>query len=196
MAFRARPPEYRGARPTPRILSLISTRTQYKVLFLQRQRWPYTAGHALATRVTRDRFSGMKREHEIQIRVRYQETDAQGRVHHANYFTYFEMGRVEQLRAAGIQYGDLEREGTLLVIHQIQCRYIQPASYDDLLVLRTIVERVTPARIEHRYEILRDGMKIASGHSVLACVDRHGKVRRIPDWMTIEDTDHNTPGQA
>lgn len=131
----------------------------------------------------------MKRDHEIQIRVRYQETDAQGRVHHANYFTYFEMGRVEQLRAAGIQYGDLEREGALLVVHQIQCRYVYPANYDDLLVLRTIVERVTPARIEHRYELLREGQIIAVGNSVLACVDRQGKVRRIPEWMYLEHGD-------
>lgn len=128
----------------------------------------------------------MNREHEIQIRVRYQETDAQGRVHHANYFTYFEMGRVEQLRAAGIQYGDLEREGTFLVVHQIQCRYTQAASYDDLLNLRTIVERVTPARVEHRYELFRGNQQIAVGSSVLACVDRTGKVRRIPDWMIID----------
>ena len=50
----------------------------------------------------------MEREHRIDIRVRYQETDGQGRVHHANYFTYFEMGRVEMLRAAGYDYGVLE----------------------------------------------------------------------------------------
>ena len=129
----------------------------------------------------------MKREHEIQIRVRYQETDAQGRVHHANYFTYFEMGRVEQLRSAGIQYGDLEREGVLFVVHQIQCRYYLPASYDDVLSLRTILERVTPSRVEHRYEVLRDGQKIAVGSSVLACVDRQGRIRRVPDWMWIDD---------
>ena len=55
--------------------------------------------------------SSMFSEHEIQFRVRYQETDAQGRVHHANYFTYFEMGRVEQLRAAGYDYRRLEEEG-------------------------------------------------------------------------------------
>ena len=94
------------------------------------------------------------KQHEIQIRVRYQETDAQGRVHHANYFTYFEMGRVEQLRAAGMSYRDLEAKGIMLVIHKIQCQYIQPANYDDLLTLRTITERTTPARIEHRYEVV------------------------------------------
>ncbi len=130
----------------------------------------------------------MNRQHEIQLRVRYQETDAQGRVHHANYFTYFEMGRVEQLREAGVQYGDLEREGTFLVVHDIQCRYRQPANYDDVLTLRTIIERITPARVEHRYELFRGQDIIATGRSVLACIDRTGKVRRIPDWMIIDKT--------
>ncbi len=50
-------------------------------------------------------------EHEIQIRVRYQETDAQGRVHHSNYVNYFEVGRVEMLRASGRTYRDLEAAG-------------------------------------------------------------------------------------
>jgi acyl-CoA thioester hydrolase len=129
----------------------------------------------------------MKREHEIQIRVRYQETDAQGRVHHANYFTYFEMGRVEQLRSAGVNYGDLEEQGVLLVVQKIQCQYIQPASYDDILTLRTIVERTTPARIDHRYEVTRGEQLLAKGNSTLACIDRSGQVRRIPEWLLVED---------
>jgi acyl-CoA thioester hydrolase len=129
----------------------------------------------------------MKREHEIEIRVRYQETDAQGRVHHANYFTYFEMGRVEQLRASGVNYGDLEEQGIMLVIHKIQCQYIQPASYDDVLTLRTITERITPARIDHCYEVWREGELLAKGNSTLACVDRTGKVRRIPEWMMTRE---------
>ena len=79
----------------------------------------------------------MIEQHEIQIRVRYQETDVQGRVHHANDFTYFEQGRVELLRAAGFDYRRLEAAGTLLVVAEIACQYYLPASYDDLLTLRT-----------------------------------------------------------
>ena len=55
-------------------------------------------------------------EHEIEIRVRYQETDGQGRVHHANYLTWFELGRVELLRAAGHSYRELEAAGLFLVV--------------------------------------------------------------------------------
>ncbi len=125
----------------------------------------------------------MQREHEIEIRVRYQETDGQGRVHHANYLTWFEMGRVEQLRAAGFSYRDLEEQGTLLVVQKIQCQYRRPAFYDDILRLKTVTERVTLARVEHRYEVWRDAALLASAKSTLACVDRTGKVRRMPDWI-------------
>lgn len=129
----------------------------------------------------------MIREHTIQFRVRYQETDAQARVHHANYFTYFEMGRVEQLRAAGYDYRKLEQEGTLLVVHDIGCRYHHPAYYDDILTLCTRTVRVTPARIEHEYEVRRDDFLLAKGHSVMACIDQNGKVRRMPKWMVLDE---------
>ena len=58
----------------------------------------------------------MIREHDLEIRVRYQETDAMGVLHHANYFTYFEMGRTELLRSNGKSYRDLEDGGLLMVI--------------------------------------------------------------------------------
>lgn len=129
----------------------------------------------------------MQREHEIQIRVRYKETDGQGRVHHANYFVWFEMGRVEMLRAAGYDYKDLEAEGTLLVVHKIAAQYVAPAFYDDLVTLKTRLIRITPARCEHEYELYRDETLLVKGSSVLACVDRTGKVRRMPDWLVIDE---------
>ena len=95
--------------------------------------------------------------HEIQIRVRYQETDGQARVHHANYFTYFELGRTEFLRAIGHSYRDVEAAGLLLVVAEIGCEYFAPAAFDDLLTLRTTIVKAKGARIEHRYEVFRDG---------------------------------------
>ena len=59
------------------------------------------------------------REHEIQVRVRYQETDAQGRVHHSNYMNYFEVARVEMLRQSGISYRELEESGVMLGVASI-----------------------------------------------------------------------------
>ena len=88
----------------------------------------------------------MLQEYEIQFRVRYQETDAQGRVHHANYINYFEMGRVELLRACGFSYWKLEESGVILVVTEISCRYYQPATFDDLLRLKTRVVRIGSMR--------------------------------------------------
>ncbi|HTU25612.1 MAG TPA: thioesterase family protein [Pirellulales bacterium] len=129
----------------------------------------------------------MLTQHEIQIRVRYQETDAQGRVHHANYFTYFEQGRVELLRAAGYDYRRFEAEGFLLVVAEISCQYFLPASYDDLLTVRTKTVAARGARVEHRYEVLRGEDLLAVGRSVVACVTREGRVTRLPKHLLPEE---------
>ncbi len=117
---------------------------------------------------------------EITIRVRYAETDRMGLLHHANYLVYFEQGRTELLRSLGLAYKDLEDQGYLLVLTRAEIRYRSPARYDDLLTLRTIVERTTAVRIDHRYELLRDGTLIAEGSTTLACVDRDGRVQALP----------------
>jgi acyl-CoA thioester hydrolase len=122
-------------------------------------------------------------QHEIEIRVRYQETDGQGRLHHANYINFFEVGRVELLRASGHSYRQLEQEGVLLVVAEASCRYFAPADYDDLLRLRTTTVRAKGARIEHRYELFRGDQLLAQGRTVVACVDREGRVRRLPAWL-------------
>lgn len=128
----------------------------------------------------------MLKQHDLEIRVRYYETDAQGRVHHASYLNYFEAGRVELLRASGVSYRKLEEEGTLLVVAEISCKYYLPAYYDDLLLLRTTTVRAKGARIEHVYALQREEELLAEGRSLIACIDRQGIVRRLPDWMRTE----------
>jgi acyl-CoA thioester hydrolase len=117
---------------------------------------------------------------EITIRVRYAETDRMGLLHHANYLVYFEQGRTELLRSRGLAYKDLEDQGYLLVLTKVEVRYRNPARYDDLLTLRTSVARVTAVRIDHHYELLRDGTLVAEGNTTLACVDRAGQVQPLP----------------
>lgn len=128
----------------------------------------------------------MLHQHEIELRVRYQETDPMGFLHHVCYFTYFEIGRTELLRAAGGNYRQMEESGQLVVVVKAECRFHRPARYDDLLRLRTTVTRVTQAKIEHRYELFRDGECLATGHTTLAVVDRSGKVLPVPEWMKEE----------
>jgi acyl-CoA thioester hydrolase len=115
--------------------------------------------------------------------VRYAETDRMGLLHHANYFVYFEMARTELLRHRGISYREIEDAGHFLVIVDIDCKFKRPAHYDDLLTVRTTVERVTHVKIVHRYEVFRDGLLLAEGHSTLACVDRDGKPQALPELL-------------
>lgn len=126
------------------------------------------------------------RQHQTEIRVRYQETDAQGRVHHANYINYFEIGRVEMLRTSGISYRQFEEMGLMLVVVAVECEFFHPARYDDLLTLRTSVIRAKGVRIRHGYQILLGDDLIASGQTTVACLNRQGKVTRLPKWLQLD----------
>ena len=127
----------------------------------------------------------MLTHHEIELRVRYQETDGQGRVHHANYLTWFELGRVEQLRAAGHSYRELEAAGIFLVVAEVSIHYHLPAFFDDCLRLRTTTARAKGARIEHRYEVFRGAELLAEGTTTVACIDKTGRVARLPEWLRM-----------
>ena len=118
---------------------------------------------------------------EITIRVRYAECDPMGVLHHSRYFEYFEMGRTELLRQAGARYRDLEERGVLFVVARAECRFRRPARYDDELLLKVEVARMTKARIDHKYELYRDGLLLCEASTVLACVDREGRIIPIPD---------------
>jgi acyl-CoA thioester hydrolase len=121
---------------------------------------------------------------EITIRVRYAETDRMGLLHHANYLVYFEQGRTELLRSLGLAYKELEDQDYLLVLTRAEVRYRSPARYDDLLTLRTKVVRTTAVRIDHGYELFRDGTLIAEGSTTLACVNREGRVQPLPSILS------------
>jgi acyl-CoA thioester hydrolase len=119
--------------------------------------------------------------HSQRLRVTYHETDGQRRVHHANYLNYFERGRVEMLREAGISYKQLEDDGLMLVVTEMNVRYHAAAQFDDLLTLTTEVTEIRKVRIRHRYTIHRDQELVVQADSVIACVDRSGNPRRLPE---------------
>jgi len=119
--------------------------------------------------------------HELQFRVRYCETDSMGVVHHAQYFSYFEMGRMELFRAQGGDYRDMEKRGHLLVIIRAECDFKRPAYFDDLLTIRTRVLKLSPAKLEHEYLLLRGQELLAKARTVLACVTRDGQIQRITE---------------
>ena len=109
--------------------------------------------------------------HEMEIRVRYQETDGQRRVHHANFLTYFEMGRTEMLRAHGHTYRQFEDAGLFMVVSEAKVSYRAPADYDDLLLLRTRVEKIGAAHVKHAYEVIRGTQILVTGETTVVCVD-------------------------
>lgn len=121
---------------------------------------------------------------EIQIRVRYAETDRMGLLHHANYLVYFEQARTELLRDTGVSYKDLEDKGFFLVVAKVEIKYRSPAHYDDLLTVRTTVVRTSPVRLEHQYQVFREnGTLVCEAATTLACVDRAGKLQAMPDFL-------------
>ena len=93
---------------------------------------------------------------QVEVRVRYSETDQMGVVYHANYLPYFEVGRVEWLRNQGVSYKSLEERGIALPIVNININYKKPARYDDLLVIRTTFVSQNSVKIEFHCEIINE----------------------------------------
>lgn len=124
---------------------------------------------------------------QLDIRVRYQETDAQARVHHANYLTYFEQARVEMLRAMGYSYKELEAAGVMLVVAEANLRYFLPAAYDDVLTIHITTLSAKGARIVHDYQLRRGDDLLCQGRTVVACINRQGRVQRLPEWLRMEE---------
>lgn len=106
-----------------------------------------------------------------------------GVAHHSVFPVWFEMGRTELLRARGGNYRELEEEGVLLAVVRLDIRYRAPARYDDVLDLTTRLEDVGHVKIEHSYELHRDDELLATGRTTLACIDREGRARPLPDSL-------------
>ena len=112
------------------------------------------------------------KEHQIQIRVRYSETDQMSVVYHGNYMTYFEMGRVEWLRNRGISYKSLEENGIALPIVSMTINYKKPARYDDLLAVITKLKSQSSVKIEFDCEIRNEnGELLTTAYFLLVFVD-------------------------
>src|SRR5437016_1484518 len=103
----------------------------------------------------------MPLEHTINLRVRYPEVDAMGYLHHSRYLQYFEMGRIELLRAMGHAYTDFVKAGLFFVVVKLEVRYRAPARFDEELSLTTKIVRQTHVRIDHAYELKRGDTVLA-----------------------------------
>jgi acyl-CoA thioester hydrolase len=117
--------------------------------------------------------------------VRYGETDQMGYAHHAVAVLWLEYGRVTWLRKRGLSYRDLEAAGVLLPVVELKLKYHAPGRFEDQLAIRTKLVELGKARISFDTQIFRieaDDSRtlLVSGSVELACVDRSGKIQRVP----------------
>ena len=126
------------------------------------------------------------KEHQIQVRVRYSETDQMSVVYHGNYVPYFEMGRVEWLRNKGISYKSLEESGIALPIVSMTINYKKPARYDDLLTVITKFKGQSSVKIEFDCEIRNENDELlTTAHFLLVFVDVNlGKAIQPPQYLS------------
>jgi acyl-CoA thioester hydrolase len=120
-----------------------------------------------------------------EVRVRYAETDQMGIVYYANYLVWFEIGRVELLRALGFSYSQLETEhGRILPVIEATCRYRSPARYDDQILIEARPALLRGPVLKFAYRILRkaqDGAEptlLAEGETVHVVCD--GQLNKMP----------------
>ena len=109
---------------------------------------------------------------EIQIRVRYGETDQMGVVYHGNYPLYLEMGRIEWLRKLGISYKTMEENGVMLPVISITINYKKSAVYDDVINVKTQLKNTPTAKIDFEYEITNErGEILTTASTTLVFID-------------------------
>lgn len=123
--------------------------------------------------------------YEHQLRVRYGETDKMGFVYYGNYASYFEVARVEALRNIGIVYKELEENGIMLPVLDLNIRYKKPAHYDDLLTIEVNVSKLPDVKIRFDYVVRNELSNIlVEGSTNLVFVKKeNGKPIKAPDWI-------------
>jgi len=125
-----------------------------------------------------------KQFHDAHVRVRYAETDQMGVVYYGNYFVWFEIGRVELMRALGFEYKLMETEDDcFIVVAEASCRYRQSAKYDELLRVRTRISQAGNRVVKYAYEILRDADNtlLATGETTHVICGKDGRPKQLPE---------------
>ncbi len=122
---------------------------------------------------------------EIQIRVRYGETDQMGVVYHGNYALYLEMGRIEWLRKIGVSYKKMEEDGIMLPVVSMTLNYKKSAGYDDVINVKTQLKKIPSVKIEFDYEITNSkGEILTTASTVLVFIDKKtNKPTRPPKYI-------------
>ncbi len=115
-----------------------------------------------------------------EVEVRYSETDMMGIVYHANYLPWLELGRTNLLKENGITYSEMEESGYLLPVIEVHMNYRRPATYDDTVVVKTIMKAKAFAKIRLDYELFKKKELIATGYSIHAFMNKTGQPIKAP----------------
>jgi len=124
------------------------------------------------------------KHHDTTVRVRYAETDQMGVVYHANYLIWFEVGRVELMRALGIEYKRMELDDDChIVVADVRCRYHASALYDEVIRIRTSISESRNRTIRFAYEVFRDSDEelLAIGETLHVICGSNGKPKLLPE---------------
>lgn len=116
-------------------------------------------------------------------KVNFYDTDAMAVVHHANYIRWFEIGRVEFLRQAGITLTELMNDGYVFPITQVSAKYVSSGFFDDELIIETIPVALTKVKMEFNYRVLRkkDNTLLVTGFTQNVFTSREtGKITKLP----------------
>jgi acyl-CoA thioester hydrolase len=122
---------------------------------------------------------------KIEFRVRYGETDQMSYAYHGNYASYFEMGRTEWLRKLGVSYKNMEENGIMLPVINLNTNYLKPAKYDDVLTLKTTLAKKPTAKIEFEFEITNQQNELlTTATAILVFVNMNtNRPMRIPKYL-------------
>ncbi|MDQ4141194.1 MAG: acyl-CoA thioesterase [Bacteroidota bacterium] len=123
---------------------------------------------------------------EIQVRVRYSETDQMGYVYYGNFAAYYEVARTETFRSLGVNYKEMEKAGVMMPVLDLRCKYLRPARYDDLLTIKVLIpNKPHGTRIKFEYEVYNEDKELLNiGETTLVFVDmRSGKPTHIPESL-------------
>ena len=121
------------------------------------------------------------KEHTVDIRVRYEETDKMGVVYYAKYFVWFEIARTEFFRELGIVYRDIEDQHKIyLPVVEAFARYRHPLQYDNIVQIKTTLDEIGLSKIVFKYEVLRDSCIMTTGTTKHAFINQQGAPIPIP----------------
>ncbi len=124
---------------------------------------------------------------DTSIRVRYAHTDQMGCVYYGNYPSFYEIGRVEMLRALGHNYKDMKASGIMMPVLESHSKYILPARYDELLTIRTTISKIPLVKMQFTYQIFNQSKQlIHEGETILVFINqKSNKPCRAPQSIIV-----------